>query len=151
MLRRILRIALGAAIAVLIAGQLFPPLRSNPVSESSASFDAVAQPPAEVSAILERTCRDCHSNNTVWPWYSSVAPVSWLIAQDVQEGRSRLNFSEWGRLRPESAQSNLREVCQEVRNQKMPPWYYLPLHPEAKLNPTEISILCAQSLSGHAE
>jgi len=151
MLRRILRIALGSAIAVLIVGQFFPPARSNPPSELSSSFEAVARPPAEVSAILERTCRDCHSNHTVWPWYSAIAPASWLIAQDVQEGRSHLNFSEWGHLRPESAQSNLREMCQEVRDQKMPPWYYLPPHPTAKLSQTEITTLCAPSLGGHAE
>ena len=142
MLRRILRIAFGTAIAALIAGQFFPPVRSNPASEFSASFEAVARPPAEVSAILERTCRDCHSNHTVWPWYSAVAPVSWLMAQDVQEGRSHLNFSEWGSLRPESARSNLREMCQEVRGRKMPPWYYLPLHPASKLSQTEITTLC---------
>ena len=151
MLRRILRIALGAAIVALIVGQFFQPVRSNPASEVSASFEAVARPPSEVSAILERTCRDCHSNHTVWPWYSAVAPVSWLIAQDVQEGRSHLNFSEWGRLTPESARSNVRETCEEVRKKKMPPWYYLQLHPEARLNQTEITTLCTPSFAGHAK
>ena len=134
-----------------MVSQFFPPMRSHSASDFSASFEAVVRTPAEVTAILGRTCRDCHLNHTAWPGYSAVAPVSCLIAQDVQEGRSHLNFSAWGGLRPESALANVREMCQEVQDQKMPPWYYLPLHPESKAGQTEIITLCAPSLTGFAE
>ena len=106
---------------------------------------------AMVGLMVSQFFPPMRSHHTAWPGYSAVAPVSWLIAQDVQEGRSHLNFSEWGGLRPESALANVREMCQEVRDQKMPPWYYLPLHPASKLSQTEITTLCAPSLTGFAE
>lgn len=151
MLRRILRIALGAGLAALVIAQFFQPARTNPDLNPTASFEAVARPPAEVISILNRACRDCHSNETVWPWYSKVAPVSWLVAQDVQEGRTHLNLSEWGRVGPEMARSRLREVCEQVSRGEMPLWYYLPLHPAARLSQTEVSTLCSSSLEGGAD
>jgi hypothetical protein len=151
MLRRIFRIGLGATLAALVIAQFFQPARTNPVSDPTSSFEAVARPPAEVISTLKRACRDCHSNETVWPWYSKVVPVSWLVAQDVQEGRTHLNFSEWGRFGPEMARSRLREVCEQARGGEMPLWYYLPLHPAAKLSQTEVSTLCTASLAGGAD
>jgi heme-binding protein len=66
-----------------------------------------------------RACFDCHSNETVWPWYSSIGPISWLIARDVKKGRRELNFSEWNR-----AQKETHEAASTVRKGSMPPWYY---------------------------
>ena len=155
MFRRILRIGLGVVVVTLIGAQFYQPERSNPASDPALSFEAVAKPPAELTSLLNRSCRDCHSNDTVWPWYSKVAPASWLVAQDVDEGRSHLNFSEWGRLGPEKARSNLRELCEQVRVGEMPPWYYVPMHPAAKLDQAEIHTLCAtfpeQSADNHSE
>ena len=151
MIRRMLRVAFPLEVAVLIGAQFFPPARTNPVSDPESSFEAVARPPAEVASLVNRACRDCHSNETVWPWYSKVAPVSWLVAKDVQEGRNHLNFSEWGRLGPEMARSRLREVCEQVRGNEMPLWYYVPLHPTARLSQTEVTTLCNQSPGGPAD
>ena len=75
-----------------------------------------------------RTCFDCHSNRTVWPWYSYIAPISWLIQRDVEEGRRELNFSEWNRPQKEA-----RESASTVRKGSMPPWYY----PWGRLSDTE--------------
>jgi cytochrome c551/c552 len=151
MIRRILRIVLLAAVAVLIGAQFFQPRRTNPVSDPAYSFEAVSRPPAEVTSILNRACRDCHSNETVWPWYSKVAPASWLVAQDVQQGRTHLNFSEWSRFGPEMARSRLREVCEQVRGAEMPLWYYVPMHPSAKLSLAEIDTLCTQYPGGRVD
>ncbi len=148
MFRRIVRILLPVAVAVLIGAQFFQPDRTNPLSDPNLSFHSAAQPPAEVTGIVNRACRDCHSNETAWPWYSKVSPVSWMVAKDVREGRIHLNFSEWGQLGPEMARSRLRGVCEEVRKGGMPLWYYLPLHPEAKLTQSEIGALCAGSSAG---
>jgi heme-binding protein len=79
---------------------------------------------------------DCHSNETVWPWYSHVAPMSWLLQRDVDEGRRKLNFSEWGRPRKEA-----RESAKAVQKGEMPPWYYIPLHPDARLTAAETRAL----------
>ncbi len=79
-----------------------------------------------------RACGDCHSNETAWPWYSQIAPVSWLVARDVKEGREKLNVSEWG-IRENEA-DDVRKV---IENGSMPPWFYLPMHPEARLTAQE--------------
>ena len=79
-----------------------------------------------------RVCKNCHSNETEWPWYGSVAPFSWLVQFDVDEGRSEFNVSEWGRT-----ENKGDEAAQHVRSGHMPPWYYLPPHPEARLTKAE--------------
>jgi cytochrome c551/c552 len=83
-------------------------------------------------ALFRRACFDCHSNETVWPWYSHVAPVSWLVQNDVDGGRRHLNFSEWDRT-----QRHATDVSAQVKQGDMPPWYYLPMHPAAKLSGSE--------------
>jgi hypothetical protein len=142
MSRRILKVVLGALLAALVIAQFFQPARTNPASDPASSFQAVARPPADVTAIVRRSCHDCHSNDTAWPWYSGVSPVSWLVAQDVQGGRTHLNFSEWGRFGPGMARSRSHEICEEATSGRMPLWYYVPLHPAARLSRNEISTLC---------
>jgi len=92
---KITGITLGA---LLLGMQLYRPERTNPVSDPALSFQEVEKPPAELTALLNRACMNCHSHQTAWPWYSNVAPASWLVASDVAEGREHLNFSEWGKL-----------------------------------------------------
>jgi cytochrome c551/c552 len=77
---------------------------------------------------FHRACFDCHSNETVWPWYSNVAPVSWLLARDVNGGRSHLNFTAW-----DHPQRHAKNVAEQVKEGEMPPWFYLPMHPAARL------------------
>jgi len=88
----------------------------------------------ETRALAQRTCFDCHSNETVWPWYSNVAPISWLIQRDVEEGRSHLNFSEWNKHQNTKMDLIAPGVIQAG---KMPPTQYLTLHPEANLSEEE--------------
>lgn len=124
--RRRWRVALVAA-GLLLAIQLVPVDRSNPPVEST-----VPAPPA-VEEILRRACFDCHSNETAWPWYSRVAPASWIVARDTRQGREHLNFSTWNRLDPEERIDLLEDVWEEVDAGDMPMAIYLPLHPEARL------------------
>jgi len=86
----------------------------------------------QTRALFFRACPDCHSNETKWPWYSTIAPASWLITRDIMEGRAEFNVSEWGR--PDNEGDDAAET---VQNGEMPPWFYLPLHPEASLSPAE--------------
>jgi mono/diheme cytochrome c family protein len=101
---------------------------------------AVGQEPAwdstQTRELAQRACFDCHSNETTWPWYSNVAPVSWLIQHDVDEGREKLNFSEWNRRQREA-----REAAKTVQDGSMPRWFYVPLHPEAGLSATDKAAL----------
>ncbi len=86
-------------------------------------------------ALAKRACFDCHSNDTVWPWYASVAPVSWLVYHDVEEGRSKLNFSDWRGGRRDGEKPS--EIRKEIDEGDMPPIEFRLLHPEARLTGAE--------------
>ncbi len=137
-----LQTALGGAAAVFIAAQFFQPAVANPPSDPGASFAAVVKPPAHAAAVLDRACRDCHSNDTAWPWYSRVAPVSWMVARDVRQGRARLNFSEWNLYGPEMSRLRIKAVCGAAAKGDMPPKYYTPMHPQARLKEPDVAALC---------
>ena len=121
-------VALSVLAVAFLAIQLAPVERANPPVE--------AEVPAseEVRSILRRACYDCHSNETRWPWYSRIAPVSWLIAHDVREGREELNFSTWNRLSTKKQVEALHGSWEEVEEGEMPPWFYLPAHRDARLS-----------------
>lgn len=137
--------AVGLLAVILIGMQFVQPERTNPSSDPNASFEALAKPSPEVTAGLNRACGDCHSHQTVWPWYSRIAPVSWMIAQDVREGRAHLNFSNWNQpsAEAEGERPGLQEICEEVQAGKMPPCSYRLLHPQARLTPAEVGAICA--------
>lgn len=96
----------------------------------------------QVSAIVDRACRDCHSNQTEWPWYTNVAPVSWWITDHVNEGRKNMNISEWGKLASDRQDKKLRQICDQVEDGAMPLSSYLPMHPKAKLSDLDKKTLC---------
>jgi hypothetical protein len=139
----IVKTAVLVAVGLLVAMQFFRPERSDPPSDPTVSFEAVAKPPQPIVSILTRACYDCHSNQTNWPWYSNVAPVSWLVASDVKEGREHLNFSEWTRPGREGELPSMGEVCESVRDGKMPLRSYFLLHPDARLTAQESAVLCS--------
>ena len=124
-------VKLLAGVAILFAAiQIVPYGRDhkNPPVTGEPQWDS-----PRTQELFNRACKDCHSNNTVWPWYSSVAPASWLTQVDVSFGRDAFNVSEWGR--PEENEGE--KAAEEVRKGKMPVFIYLPAHPTAKLNTTE--------------
>lgn len=130
-----LRWAVFGLAATLLVAQGFRIEATNPpVSGDIGAAD-------EVGAVLRRACYDCHSNETRWPWYSHVAPVSWLVAHDVDEGRAELNFSTWDVYRPEKRRKKLGECIKEIDEGEMPLWYYVLAHADAKLSDTEIETL----------
>jgi hypothetical protein len=134
----------GIAVLLLLGAiQFVRPARTNPLSDPAASFGAAAKPSPEVAAILERSCKDCHSHNTVWPWYSRIAPVSWLVASDIKDGRRHLNLSEWSLYSPEKARTRIKEMCSEVKGGDMPLWIYTLVHRSAKLSPEDVTAICA--------
>ena len=121
--------------ALLLAVGLFGVIQLVPYGRDHQNPPVTAEPDWKGQRTRElffRTCKDCHSNETSWPWYSSVAPASWLVQRDVDEGRSHFNVSEWGR-----AEQDADEAADMVRKDEMPPWFYLPLHPEARLGDAE--------------
>ena len=137
-----MRRALLVGLGVLVAIQLVPVSRDN----GPGTVDAVEAPP-EVTALLRRVCANCHSGATEWPWYSRVAPVSWLVADDVRIGRQQLNFSEWGRYSARQAENKLEEICAVVQAEAMPPKKYTLAHPQAKLTAVDVKAVCAWTVA----
>lgn len=125
----------SALLVILIAIQFIPVDKNNPPERSAAAA------PPEVQVLLRQACFDCHSNETVWPWYSQIAPVSLLIARDVKNGRKEVNFSTWETFDEKRKARKLKEIAKEVEKGDMPPFYYLPLHPDAKLSPAERDVI----------
>ena len=132
------RLTVGRVILVLLlAIQLVPVDRSNPPTTSGIAA------PGVVLALLERSCYDCHSHETVWPWYGYVAPVSWLLAYDVAEAREHMNFSTWSRYDAEQREELVEEIFDVVEEGEMPLWYYLLLHEDARLDERDRETLLA--------
>ena len=137
------RLKLAAVVFVVFAAaQLVRPERANPATDASRTIQAHWGTTSGLVAVLDRACRDCHSNQTVWPWYTKIAPVSWLMAYGVSEGRKAVNFSEWAAYPPERQRKLLVESCQDASEGKMPGPYSL-LHPEARLSAQDVETICA--------
>ena len=122
--------------------QLIRPQQTNPPVDPAQTVHAALSDAPAVASHLERACTDCHSYQTVWPWYSNVAPASWLISYDVNKGRRKLNFSDWAAYSPEQNQKLLKRICKEVSEGDMPQFQYTLLHPQSKLTAGEAQEIC---------
>lgn len=127
MSKKLLRLAL-VAVVVIVVIQFIPVERTNPPVE--ADFDGAP----DVAAILRTSCYDCHSNETRWPWYSHVAPTSWLVAHDVEEARQHMNFSRWGTYDASRQATFAEDIWEHVEEGEMPLRTYLIAHPDARLS-----------------
>jgi hypothetical protein len=132
-------VGLGIAIITI---QFVGPAKSNPIGQASQSVEAHLHVPPEIATLIDRSCADCHSNKTRWPWYSHVAPVSWFVIDHVNHGRSHLNFSEWGRFTTRESGEMLQDICKEVKSGTMPLDSYTRIHTTAKLSGDDIKAIC---------
>jgi hypothetical protein len=137
--------ALGVALAVLLALQLIRPADSRGTLPGDGTLADHVDVPADVHSLLRAACYDCHSDETRWPWYSRIAPLSWLIFADVRHGRSNLDFSRWSTdpVREPTPTQRLTWICDDVREGIMPPRLYRLAHPEARLSQEEQDVICA--------
>ena len=119
------KIIIGA-IATFVVIQFVPygKTYTNPPIVSEPKWDSL-----RTKELFNNACANCHSNQTTYPWYSKIAPVSWLVASDVEEGREHFNVSTWGVQKKNKGD----EAAKELKSGDMPPWFYLPTHPEARL------------------
>jgi heme-binding protein len=148
-IRRRLKLAAVVFLVTFAAAQFVRPGRTNPPTDPGRTIQAHPGTTAELAAVLDRACRDCHSNGTVWPWYTEVAPVSWLMAYGVAEGRRAVNFSNWAAYQPERQTMLLVKSCEDARAGKMPGPYTL-LHPETRLSPHDLETICAAARKADA-
>ena len=124
-----LNYTLAVFIVIFFLIQLIPVCRENPEFDVEYDFDA----PVEVREIVVNSCFDCHSNQTDWPWYSYVAPMSWLISSHVNEGRQQFNFSEWLKCPEEKQQKIKAEMIEEIEEGDMPLPGYIILHSNTEI------------------
>lgn len=140
---RSIRWSFALFVVVFVGAQFVRPDRTNPADPASASL--LAKAPPNVQAILTRSCADCHSNNTRWPWYTNVAPASWLVVSDVKNARDTFNFSTWTSYSTDDQDHFLGNMCSLARKGRMPLWTYLLIHRSAKLSPDDVAAICAWS------
>lgn len=134
---------IGIALIVLFVGiQAVRPDLTNPPVHPAESIAATGMVTPQVARTLERSCYDCHSHQTAWPWYSQIAPVSWWLNDHVREARSHLNFSRFATYEPKKQEHKLEEICHEIKEGEMPLESYLPLHPRARLSDADRQALC---------
>lgn len=126
----------AAGLGLFLLIQLIPVQHSNPPVVTTVKWDS-----SQTQALFQRSCADCHSNETTWPWYSYVAPVSWLVAHDVQEGRQRLNLSDLAAMDSFRLDRTTQEISRVLEQGSMPPAVYMPTHPNAALSAAEAQAL----------
>jgi Haem-binding domain len=136
-------------VVLFAAAQLVRPERANPATDVNRTIQAHVGTASGLVAVLDRACRDCHSNGTVWPWYTQIAPASWLMAYGVTQGRKAVNFSEWAAYPPEQQRILLALSCQDVSEGKMPGPYTL-LRPETRLSAQDVETICAAARRAEA-
>ncbi|MBI9042472.1 heme-binding domain-containing protein [Lutibacter sp.] len=129
-----------ALLAVIILIQFIRPEKNNSNNELNA-ISTVMDVPAEVQEILKTSCNDCHSNNTVYPWYSEIAPVSWYLASHVNEGKEHLNFSEWASYNENQKSHIIKDIEEELQDKEMPLKSYLIIHENAKMTEAQYKIM----------
>jgi hypothetical protein len=135
-------LVIGLAVA-----QFFPMARTNPPFTAAQTIENVVNVPPDVHATLMRACGDCHSNLTEWPWYSHVAPMSWLVVGHVDDGRRHINLSTWVRpgKEPKDSIDRLKAMCDEVQSGGMPLTSYTLIHWNSKLSADDVKRICEWS------
>ncbi len=137
-------------LAVFVVIQFFRPSRTNPPIDESRTIEAYAPMTPAARAVFERACADCHSHRTRWPWYSNVAPASWMLAEHVTDARRHFDVSDWARYNQERAADKLDEICEEVTKGEMPLLSYRLIHLNAWLSEDDVKALCDWSRSARA-
>lgn len=142
MIKRILKIAALVLFIGFVAIQLVRPDFSNPPVVQTETLEASTQMPENIEAILTRSCADCHSNQTIYPWYSKIQPAANFLAGHINEGRRELNFSVFNTYETRKKKRKLEEMCEQIKFREMPLPSYLWIHRSAKLSDEEIKALC---------
>jgi hypothetical protein len=132
----------GVIIISAVGIQFVRPPRTNPPTDPARTLSARTALAPEAAAVLDRACRDCHSNETRWPWYSQVAPVSWFVIDHVDHGRRHFNYSDWAQYERDVAERLLKNACDFARKETMPLPAYTRLHRGARLSDRDIVTIC---------
>jgi hypothetical protein len=141
-MKKILKIVALVFFAAFFIAQFVRPDRSNPTVVQAETLESSMQIPENVESILTRSCNECHTNNTVYPWYSNITPFNWFLDEHINDGRRHLNFSVWNTYETRRKRRKLEEICEQATGKEMPLPSYLWIHRAAKLSDRDIEILC---------
>jgi len=128
-------------LVVIVVIQLYRPKKNQSTSVSENHISTVVDVPNEIQVIMDRSCNDCHSNNTNYLWYHHIAPISWVVANHVKEGKEHLNFDEWGSYNENQLKHIMGDFSETIVKREMPLVGYIKLHPEAILTDDANQIL----------
>jgi hypothetical protein len=145
LMRKILVTAGFLLLALLVILQFFRPERNEDLRQTGNDLGRNLEVPADVSVVLQHSCYDCHSNDTRYPWYSWVSPVSWLLERHISHGKAELNFSEFGNLDRSAKITALSNLCEVLEEGSMPLKSYLLIHRDARLTAEETAAICKWS------
>lgn len=141
-MKKAFKIAIVILFTAFVAIQFYRPAKTNPPIVEADTLQATTQVPEEVDKIFSRSCNDCHTNNSNYPWYSEVAPMSWGVINHINEGRRELNLSTWANYDTKRKKHKLEEICEMVTSGEMPHNQYLWIHWDAKLSEEDKKIMC---------
>ncbi len=141
-MKKAILIVLSILVAAFVAIQFVRPDITNPPVVASEAIESGTQIPDEVAKIFQTSCKDCHTHETVYPWYSKIQPAAWFLADHITEGRQKLNFSKWNTYENRRKRKKLDEVCEQVKSAEMPLPSYLWMHRDSKLSDAQIKTLC---------
>lgn len=141
-MRKILKIAAVVLVAAFVIAQFIRPNFSNPPVVPGETLEDSTPVPAEVQMVMSRSCNDCHSNKTVYPWYSQITPFNWFLANHIEDGRKEVNFSVWNTYTPKRKAKKLEEICEQLNAKEMPLPSYLWIHRDAVLSVEQSKLLC---------
>jgi hypothetical protein len=141
-MKKALKIIAIVLVVAFIVIQFIRPDFTNPPVNQDETLDATVQLPENVKLILSRSCADCHSNETKFPWYSKIQPSAWFLADHIKDGRRELNLSVWKTYEPRRQRKKLAEICEQVQEREMPLPSYLWIHWDAKMSDEDIKTLC---------
>lgn len=141
-MKKTLKIIAVVLFIAFVAIQFYRPDRAAPPIIEAETLEASAEVPEAVERILTRSCNDCHTNKTNYPWYSQIAPASLFLANHIADGRRNLNFSVWNTYETNRKRRKLDQVCEQISEKEMPLPSYLWIHRDAKLTVEDTKILC---------
>ena len=141
-MKKALKIIAVIIVSAFLVIQFFRPDFTNPPVDQAETLEATTQVPDNVKAILKRSCADCHTHETKYPWYSKIQPSAWFLKDHIDEGRRELNLSIWKTYEPRRQRRKLAEICEQVQGRNMPLPSYLWIHWDAKMSDEDIKTLC---------
>lgn len=142
MAKKILKILAIVIVVAVIALQFFRIDKVNPLVVQAETLEATTVIPPDIGLIIGRSCNDCHSNQTIYPWYSNLQPMAWMLKNHIDDGRRKLNFSVWNTYTAQKRSKRLDDICEQLESREMPLPSYLWIHRDAVLSDSDAKALC---------